>query len=94
MADENDEAREAADAVLAAVKLALRGLEAIPDAAVRARAAGLVLREWAGEKTLPAAIRQQAVDYLHTQLGMDFPEIGEAIGTDRSRAWRIWKGLP
>lgn len=93
MADEVDEAREAADAVLAAVKVALRGLEAIPDAAVRARAAGLVLREWAGEKTLPAAIRQQAVDTLH-QGGMDFPEIGEAIGTDRSRAWRIWKGLP
>jgi hypothetical protein len=93
MADEVDEAREAADAVLAAVKVALRGLEAIPDAAVRARAAGLVLREWAGEKTLPAAIRQQAVNTLH-EGGMDFPEIGAAIGTDRSRAWRIWKGLP
>jgi hypothetical protein len=93
MSDEVDEAREAADAVLAAVKAALRGLEAIPDAAVRARAAGLVLREWAGEKTLPAAIRQQAVNTLH-EGGMDFPEIGEAIGTDRSRAWRIWKGLP
>ncbi|WP_069773049.1 hypothetical protein [Streptomyces sp. LUP30] len=92
MADEVDEAREAADQVLAAVRAALRQLEAIPDAAVRARAAGLVLREWAGEKTLPAEIRRQAVDTLH-QGGMDFPEIGEAIGTDRSRAWRIWKGM-
>lgn len=92
MAEERDEAREAADAVLAAVRAALRGLEAIPDATVRARAAGLVLREWAGEKTLPKEIRQQAVDTLH-EGGMDFPEIGEAIGTDRSRAWRIWKGI-
>ena len=92
MAEERDEAREAADAVLAAVRAALRELEAIPDATVRARAAGLVLREWAGEKTLPKEIRQQAVDTLH-EGGMDFPEIGEAIGTDRSRAWRIWKGM-
>lgn len=93
MADEErDEARAEADRVLEAVRAALRRLEAIPDAAVRARAAGLVLREWAGEKTLPAEIRRQAVDTLHRQ-GLDFPEIGEAIGTDRSRAWRIWKGM-
>jgi hypothetical protein len=92
MAEETDEAREAADRVLAAVREALRLLEGIPDAAVRARAAGLVLREWAGEKTLPAEIRRQAVDTLH-QGGMDFPEIAELIGTDRSRAWRIWKGM-
>jgi hypothetical protein len=92
MADEVDEARGAADAVLAAVKAALRGLEAIPDATVRARAAGLVLREWPGQRTLAKEIRQQAVDTLH-EGGMDFPEIGEAIGTDRSRAWRIWKGM-
>ncbi|MGA5506845.1 hypothetical protein [Streptomyces umbrinus] len=92
MADEVDEAREAADRVLAGVRAALRELEVIPDATVRARAAGLVLREWAGEKTLPKEIRQQAVDTLHKG-GMDFPEIGEAIGTDRSRAWRIWKGM-
>lgn len=95
MADDDgalDEARAAADAVLAAVREAVRRLEAIPDATVRARAAGLVLREWKREQGLPAAIRQQAVDVLHLG-GMDFPEIGEAIGTDRSRAWRIWKGL-
>ncbi len=92
MAEERDEAREAADAVLAAVQAALRGLEAIPDAALRARAAGLVLREWPGQRTLAKEIRQQAVDTLH-EGGMDFPEIGEAIGTDRSRAWRIWKGM-
>lgn len=92
MAEESDEAREAADAVLAAVKAALRGLEAIPDATVRARAAGLVLREWPGQRTLAKEIRQQAVDTLH-EGGLDFPEIGEAIGTDRSRAWRIWKGM-
>ncbi|MFE3169311.1 hypothetical protein [Streptomyces sp. NPDC059224] len=92
MAEETDEAREAADAVLAGVRSALRGLEAIPDAAVRARAAGLILREWPGERTLAKEIRQQAVDTLH-EGGMDFPEIGEAIGTDRSRAWRIWKGM-
>jgi hypothetical protein len=41
---------------------------------------------------LAKEIRQQAVDILHRQ-GLDFPEIGEAIGTDRSRAWRIWKGM-
>ncbi len=92
MADERDEARGAADAVLAAVREALRGLEQIPDAAVRARAAGLVLREWPGQRGLAKEIRQQAVDILH-EGGMDFPEIGEAIGTDRSRAWRIWKGM-
>ena len=92
MAEETDEARAAADAVLAGVRAALRGLEAIPDATVRARAAGLVLREWPGERTLPKEIRQQAVNTLH-EGGMDFPEIGEAIGTDRSRAWRIWKGM-
>jgi DNA recombination-dependent growth factor C len=89
----DDQARAAADAVLAAVRGALRELEAIQDTAVRARAAGLVLREWAGEKSLPKEIRQQAVAYMHEQLGMDFPEIGAAIGTDRSRAWRIWKGM-
>ncbi len=96
MAEETDEARvarEAADRVLAAVREALRGLESIPDAALRARAAGLVLREWAGEKTLPKEIRQQAVDALHSGQGLDFPEIGRLIDTDRSRAWRIWKGL-
>ncbi|MEU9597168.1 hypothetical protein AB0E06_10185 [Streptomyces sp. NPDC048109] len=92
MAEERNEAREAADAVLAAVRAALRGLEAIPDAATRARAAGLVLREWPAERSLAKEIRQQAVDTLH-EGGMDFPEIGEAIGTDRSRAWRIWKGM-
>ncbi|MFE0329052.1 hypothetical protein ACFW08_20165 [Streptomyces sp. NPDC058960] len=93
MAEKRDEARAEADRVLEAVRAALRLLEAIPDAAVRARAAGLVLREWPGERRLASEIRQQAVDVLHTQLGMDFPEIGEAIGTDRSRAWRIWKGM-
>ena len=93
MAEETDEAREAADEVLAAVRQALRGLEAIPDAAVRARAAGLILREWPAERGLAKDIRQQAVDVLHSQQGLDFPEIGEAIGTDRSRAWRIWKGM-
>lgn len=93
MAEESDEAREAADAVLAGVRAALRGLEAIPDAGLRARAAGLVLREWPGERTLAKEIRQQAVSYLHEELGLDFPEIGELIGTDRSRAWRIWKGM-
>ncbi len=92
MAEERDEARVAADEVLAAVRAALRQLEAIDDAGVRARAAGLVLREWPGERTLPKEIRQQAVDALH-QGGMDFPEIAEVIGTDRSRAWRIWKGM-
>ncbi|MEV5659817.1 hypothetical protein [Streptomyces flaveolus] len=90
--EERDEARAAADEVLAAVRAALRQLEAIPDAAVRARAAGLVLREWPAQRGLASEIRQQAVDTLH-QGGMDFPEIGEAIGTDRSRAWRIWKGM-
>lgn len=92
MADEVDEAREAADRVLAGVREALRLLEAVPDATVRARAAGLILREWPAERTLPKEIRQQAVDTMHRG-GMDFPEIGELIGTDRSRAWRIWKGM-
>jgi hypothetical protein len=93
MADEErDEARAEADRVLEAVRAALRQLEAVPDAAVRARAAGLILREWPAERGLAKEIRQQAVDILHRQ-GLDFPEIGEAIGTDRSRAWRIWKGM-
>lgn len=92
MADETDEARAAADEVLGKVREALRLLEAIPDATVRARAAGLVLREWPAERGLAKEIRQQAVDTLHRG-GMDFPEIGVAIGTDRSRAWRIWKGM-
>ena len=90
---EPDEARREADRVLAAVREALRQLETIPDAALRARAAGLVLREWPGQRTLAKEIRQQAVDALHTGQGLDFPEIGELIGTDRSRAWRIWKGM-
>ncbi|MFF9124377.1 hypothetical protein ACF09J_13885 [Streptomyces sp. NPDC014889] len=94
MADEErDEARAAADEVLAGVRAALRGLEAIPDAAVRAQAAGLVLREWPGERGLATEIRQQAVAYLHEELGLDFPAIGRLIGTDRSRAWRVWKGM-
>jgi hypothetical protein len=91
--EERDEARAAADEVLAAVREALRRLEAIPDAALRARAAGLVLREWPGERGLAKEIRQQAVDALHSGQGLDFPEIGRLIGTDRSRAWRIWKGM-
>jgi plasmid stabilization system protein ParE len=89
---DDGEAQRAAEQVLDAVRAAVRGLEAIPDAGVRARAAGLVLRAWKQEQALPSAIRQQAVDTLH-QGGMDFPEIGEAIGVDRSRAWRIWRGL-
>jgi hypothetical protein len=88
-----DKARAAADRVLGAVRSALRELEAIPDAAVRAQAAGIVLREWPAERTLPKEIRQQAIAVMHEQLGLDFPEIGEAIGVDRSRAWRIWKGM-
>jgi len=51
-----------------------------------------VPREWAGARGLASKIRQQAVDALHEQ-GLDFPEIGELIGTDRTRAWRIWKGM-
>ncbi|MGW5130378.1 hypothetical protein [Streptomyces sp. NPDC004135] len=93
MAEETDEARAAADAVLVGVRAALRGLEAVSDPAVRATAAGLVLREWAGEKTLPKEIRQQAVAHMHEQLGMDFPEIAGLIGTDRSRAWQIYRGI-
>lgn len=90
---ERDEARAAADEILDGVRAALRQLEAIPDAGLRARAAGLVLREWPAERGLAKEIRQQAVSVMHEQLGMDFPEIGAAIGTDRSRAWRIWKGM-
>jgi hypothetical protein len=78
--------------VVEAVREALRLLEAVPDATVRARAAGLLLAEWPELHKLPKEIRQQAVDTMHAQ-GMDFPEIGAAIGTDRSRAWRIWKGM-
>lgn len=89
---DDDEATAAAERVLAAVREAVRGLEAVPDAAVRARAAGLVLAGWPELHKLPREIRQQAVDTLH-QGGLDFPEIGRLIGTDRSRAWRIWKGL-
>ena len=95
MADEaqgSDEARARADEVFDAVRAALRRLEAIPDAEVRARAAGLELRDWAAERGLAKEIRQQAVATLHAQ-GLDFPEIGRLIGTDRSRAWRIWKGM-
>ncbi|MEU6496427.1 hypothetical protein ABZ890_39625 [Streptomyces sp. NPDC046984] len=90
---ETDGARAEADRVLEAVRDALHLLEAIPDAAVRARAAGLVAREWPGERRLASEIRQQAVDALHTDQGLDFPQIAELIGTDRSRAWRIWKGI-
>src|SRR5690606_33093095 len=92
MSEETDDARQAADDVLAAVRDALRRLEAIPDATVRAKAAGLVLREWPAERGLASEIRREAVDTMHRG-GMDFPEIGAAIGTDRSRAWRIWKGM-
>ena len=94
MADEmNAQARAEADRVLEAVRAALHLLEGIPDTSVRAIAAGLVLREWAGEKGLPKAIRQQAVAVMHEQYGMDFPEVAEVIGTDRSRAWKIYKGM-
>jgi hypothetical protein len=87
-----DDAQAAADRVLAALRDALHQLEAVPDAAVRARAAGLVLAGWPDLHRLPKEIRQQAVDALH-QGGLDFPEIGRLIGVDRSRAWRIWKGM-
>lgn len=90
---EPDEARQEADRVFEAVREALRLLEGIPDAALRAKAAGLVLREWPGERTLPKEIRQQAVAHMHEQLGLDFPEIGRLIGTDRSRAWQIYRGI-
>ncbi|MGD1219984.1 hypothetical protein AB9Q10_16325 [Streptomyces krungchingensis] len=90
---ETGDARREADRVFTAVREALRLLESIPDAGVRAAAAGLVLREWPAERSLPKDIRQQAVAYLHEEQGLDFPEIGVLIGTDRSRAWRIWKGM-
>jgi hypothetical protein len=94
VADEVDErARVEADRVLEAVRAALGLLEGIQDTTVRAVAAGLVLREWPGQRGLAKEVRQQAVAYLHEQLGMDFPEIGAVIGTDRSRAWKIYKGM-
>lgn len=94
MADEvNEQARAEADRVLEAVQAALRLLEGIPDTSVRAVAAGLVLREWPAQRGLAKDVRQQAVAYLHERLGMDFPEVAEVIGTDRSRAWKIYKGM-
>lgn len=87
-----DEGREAADRVLVAVREALRLLEAVPDATVRAQAATLVLKAWPAEIGLPSEIRRQAVIAMH-EAGLDFPEIGRLIGTDRSRAWRIAKGM-
>jgi hypothetical protein len=92
MTEFSDEAHAAAERVAEAVREALRLLEAVPDASARAQAATLVLAAWPELHKLPREIRQQAVDALHIQ-GMDFPEIGGVIGTDRSRAWRIWKGM-
>ncbi|MER6617530.1 hypothetical protein [Streptomyces xantholiticus] len=73
-------------------RCALRLLESVPDATVRAKAAGLVLAEWPELHRLPKEIRQQAVQTMNDQ-DLDFPEIGRLIGTDRSRAWRIAKGI-
>ncbi|WP_329291900.1 hypothetical protein [Streptomyces pseudovenezuelae] len=94
MADEvNEQARAEADRVLEAVRVALSLLDGVQDTAVRAVAAGLVLREWPAQRGTAKEVRQQAVAYLHERLGMDFPEIGTVIGTDRSRAWKIYKGI-
>ncbi|WP_189892721.1 hypothetical protein [Streptomyces xantholiticus] len=93
MADEvDDAARTAADETIAAVRVALRLLESVPHATVRAKAVGLVLAEWPELHRLPKEIRQQAAQTMNDQ-GLVFPEIGRLIGTDRSRVWRIAKGI-
>jgi hypothetical protein len=76
---------------VAAVRAAVRALEAIPDPTERATAATELLRAWPELHRLAREIREQAVGVMHEQ-GMDFPEIGRAIGVDRSRAWRIATG--
>jgi hypothetical protein len=93
MADEAAQPSEAEQRAIEALWAAVRAFEAIPDANERARATSKVLRvEWPKLHRLLADIRQGAVEVMHEQ-GQDFPEIGRVIGTDRSRAWRIWKGL-
>ncbi|KAB8162936.1 hypothetical protein FH609_004210 [Streptomyces sp. 3MP-14] len=76
---------------VAAVRTAVRALEAIPDATERATAATELLRGWPELHRLVREIREHAVMTMHGQ-GMDWPEIGRAIGVDRSRAWRIGHG--
>lgn len=74
------------------VRGALRALEQIADPTERAVAATALLREWPRLHREVGEVRIDAVRAMHSG-GKDFPEIGVAIGTDRSRAWRIWKGL-
>jgi len=85
---------EAADhPALSAVRAALRAVAGMADAAEKARVTTALLREWPALHAEVKEARQDAVDALHRGRGWDFPRIAKLIGTDRSRAWRIWKGM-
>jgi hypothetical protein len=73
------------------VRAALLAIEQIGSAADRAKVATDLLREWPELHRTLREIRQQAVVTM-AESGMDYPEIGEVIGVDRSRAWQIAKG--
>jgi hypothetical protein len=66
-------------------------IEALDDAAERARQTTDLLRAWPELHGLLADIRQQSVITM-AEAGMGYPEIGEVIGTDRVTAWKIAKG--
>ncbi|WTC56865.1 GIY-YIG nuclease family protein [Streptomyces cellulosae] len=78
---------------VAAVRAALRSVAGMADAAEKARVTTALLREWPALHREVKEARQDAVDSLHQGHGWDFPRIARLIGTDRSRAWRIWKGM-
>lgn len=75
-----------------AVRAALRALEAIPDAAARARATSELLREWPDLHRELREVRQQAVRTMHDQ-GASYGEVGEQIGTSGYRASQIARGF-
>lgn len=75
------------------VRTALRTVAGMADAAEKARVTTALLREWPQLHGELRTARQDAVDALHRGHGLDFPKIAKLIGTDRSRAWRIWKGM-
>ncbi len=93
LAFRNELHEAAGHSALAAVRAALRSMAGMTDAEEKARVTTALLREWPALHAEVKEARQDAVDALHRGRGWDFPRIAKLIGTDRSRAWRIWKGM-
>ncbi|WP_158673852.1 hypothetical protein [Streptomyces klenkii] len=91
MADTGEGGCPGAAGAAEAVRAALRAVEALPDAADRAHAASMLLREWPELHQELREVRQQAVLTMRAR-GASWAEIGREIGTSGQRAGQIARG--